>query len=388
MTCRQNIVASCVTAGLALAGPALAGTNDILIGLDSKIVYNAQGQQNVQPGTDKLLVMDISNPAQPRIRASLDLSNSLLGPPTNLEITPNGRLGLLANSVVHTQEGNGWKVQPDDKLFVVDLGAEPPKLLDTVTVGRQPSGLDIAQDGKFALIANRAGKSVSVVAIDGTSVKHVGDVDLGQEAAGVAIAPNGKRAFAVMNLANKVAVLEIDGQKVTYDKANDIPVAFNPYNIDTTPDGKYAIASSTGAGKDNADALTTIEITGPHPHVVGLTTVGVGPEGLVISPDGKWLVTPLLRGSTSKYADYFYTKEGQAVLAAIGADGGITVKDRAPLGAIPEGVAFSPNGQFVYIGNYTDKTVQVFRIASGKLKSQGRPLALPGQPASIRGVAR
>ncbi len=372
----------------ALAHPALAGPNDILIGLDSKIAYTDQGQTNVQPGTDKLLVLDIANPAQPRIRASLDLANSLLGPPTNLQITPDGRLGLVANSVVHAQEGGVWKATPDDKLFVVDLAADPPKLLDTVTVGKQPSGLDIARSGKFALIANRAGKSVSVLSIDGAAVKHLGDIDLGQEAAGVAIAPDGKRAFAVMNVANKVAVLEIDGQKVSYDKSRDIPVAFNPYNIAITPDGKYAVASSTGAGKDNADALTTIGITGPHPHVVALTSVGVGPEGLAISPDGTALVTPLLLGTGAKHADYFYAKEGQAVLAAIDAEGRIAVKDRAALGGLPEGIAFSPDSRFVYIANYIGKTLQIFRIDGGKLDAQGRPMELPGQPASMRGVAR
>ena len=51
-------------------------------------------------------------------------------------------------------------------------------------------------------------------------------------------------------------MLEIDGQKVTYDKAMDIPAAFNPYNIAVTPDGKWAIASATGAGGNNADLLT------------------------------------------------------------------------------------------------------------------------------------
>ena len=115
--------------------------------------------------------------------------NSLLGPPTNLQITPDGRLGLLANSVVHTAEGGNWKISPDDKLFVVDLDATPPKLLDTVTVGKQPSGLAISHDGKLVLIANRAGKSVSVLSIDGTTVKHLTDVDLGQEAAAVAMRP-------------------------------------------------------------------------------------------------------------------------------------------------------------------------------------------------------
>ena len=377
-----------ILAATLVAAPAYAATTDILVGLDSKIAYTDQGQTNVQLGTDKLLVLDVSNSGLPKIRATLDLSNSSLGPPTNLQITPNGHLGLLASSVVHTADGSTWKITPDDKLFVVDLDAKPPKLLDTVTVGKQPSGLAISHDGKLVLIANRAGKSVSVLSIDGATVKHLTDIDLGEAAAAVAIAPDGKRALVVMNLANKVGVLDIDGQTVTYDKTADIPVGANPFNVDIMPDGKFAIVSSTGAGKDNADPLTTIAITGPHPHVTGLTTVGTGPEGMAISPDGKYLVTPLLLGTGGKSADYFYGRHGQAVLAAIAPNGALTVKDRAVLGALPEGIAFSRDSRYVYIGNYSDKSLQVFSIIRNTLQPHGLPITLPGQPASMRGVAR
>jgi len=69
---------------------------------------------------------------------------------------------------------------PDNKLYVIDLTAEPPKLIDTVTVGRQPSGMSISAKGDLALIANRDGKSVSVVSIQGMTVKTVGEVALEQ----------------------------------------------------------------------------------------------------------------------------------------------------------------------------------------------------------------
>lgn len=383
---KNTLLAGAALLVIGWAGTAQAGKQDILIGLDSKIIYGPQGQANVQPGRDQVLVMDVSNPGQPRIRASLDLPNSLLGPPTNLGITPDGKLGLVANSVVHTQDGNGWKVQPDDKLFVIDLDANPPKLAGTVSVGKQPSGLAIARSGNLALVANRAGKSVSVLSIGDAGVKHLGDVDVGEQAAAVAIAPDGKRAFVALNLANKIGVLEIDGQTVKYDKAKDIPAAFNPYNVAVTPDGRYAIASATGGGGANADALTVIEITGPHPHVVDITSVGAGPEGMAISPDGQWLVTPLLLGTSAKHSDWFYTPNGEAVLAALGKDGSIAVKDRQKLGGLPEGVAFSGDGHWVYIGNYSSKDLQVFRIVNGKLEPQGQPLQLPGQPASMRGI--
>lgn len=372
-----------------LAAPALASTTDILIGLDSKIDFGPGGQVNVKPGADAVLVMEISSPAHPKIRASLPPVHSLLGPPTNLQITLDGKLGLVANSVNSVQDGDKWKTMPDDKLYVIDLAASPPKLIDTVTVHKQPSGLlVISHKGDLVLIANRAGKSITALSIQGTSVKVIGEIPTGTEVAGIAITPDGKRAFAVMNLVNKVAVFEIDGQKITYDKAMDIPAGLNPCNIDIMPDGKYAIASATGAGGNNADLLTVIETAGPHPHVVQIATAGTGPEGFAIAPNGKWAVTPLLLGSGAKHADWFYTKGGQAVLLHLEADGQVRSGNRLPLGGLPGGVAFSPDSQYGYVGNYLDKNVQVFRVAGGKLLATGVTLSLPEQPASLRGPAR
>jgi DNA-binding beta-propeller fold protein YncE len=385
MTLRSTALVACLAllAGLA----AHASTNDILIGLDAKITYGPDGQVNGAPGNDAVLVMDVSNPAKPKIRATLPLTNSLLGPPTNLQITPDGKLGLVANSVANVQDGSAWKTVPDDKLFVIDLTANPPKLIDTVTVGKQPSGLSISTKGDLALIANRAGKSVSVVSIQGNTVKAVGEVPLEQEAAAVVITPDGKRAFVAMNLVNKVGVLSIDGTKVTYDKTLDIPSAFNPYNIDITPDGKFAVSSHTGAQGINADAEVSIDASGAHPHVADIMAPGTGAEGFAIAPNGKWAVTPLIEGSGAKPSAWNYTKGGHAALLSVGPGGKLTVVNKAPIGALPEGLAFSPNSDYVYIGNYIDKNMQVFRIAGGKLVPVGT-MALPGQPASMRGPAR
>jgi DNA-binding beta-propeller fold protein YncE len=377
-----------MSCGFLAATPALASTHDILIGLDEKVTYDANGQVNGAPGKDAVLIMDVSNPARPHIRASLPLMNSLLGPPTNLQITPDGKLGLVANSVVMNQDGSGWKIAPDNKLFVIDMNANPPKLADTVTVGMQPSGMAISRNGDLALIANRAGKSVSVLSIQNGAVKSLGDVPMEQEAAAVVISPDGKRAFVCLNLVNKIAVLAIDGQKVTYDKSLDIPSAVNPYNIDITSDGKYVIASNTGAQQNNGDAEVVIEATGAHPHVVDIMSPGNGPEGFAISPNGKWAAVPLLLGSGAKDSDWFKTKRGQLVVMAIGPGGKLTVTGKALLGGLPEAIAYSPNSDYIYVGNYVDKDLQVFRLSNGKPVQVGSDMKLPGQPASMRGPAR
>ena len=56
--------------------------------------------QNLAPGKDAVTIVDIgTDPANPKIVASLPLMNSIFGPPTNLAITPNGQLALVANSM-------------------------------------------------------------------------------------------------------------------------------------------------------------------------------------------------------------------------------------------------------------------------------------------------
>src|SRR5262249_15798077 len=156
----------------------------------------------------------------------------------------------------------------------------------------------------------------------------------------------------------------------------------------------------TGAMGINADAEVSIATSGAHPHVAEIMAPGTGAEGFAISPNGKWAVTPLIEGSGAKPSAWNYTKGGHAALMSVapdgrlgvglmsvGRDGRLVLANKAPLGALPEGVAFSPNSDYVYIGNYIDKNLQIFRISAGRLLTIGT-MELPGQPASMRGPAR
>ena len=68
---------------------------------------------------------------------------------------------------------------PDNKVYVIDLKANPPKHAGTITVGKQPSGLSFNSAGNLALVTNRADKSVSVLSVNGTDVKVIDTIDMG-----------------------------------------------------------------------------------------------------------------------------------------------------------------------------------------------------------------
>jgi DNA-binding beta-propeller fold protein YncE len=60
-------------------------------------------------------------------------------------------------------------------------------------------------------------------------------------------------------------------------------------------------------------------------------------------------------------------------------------KQLPPANGLAQGIAFSPDGQFVYIANGVEQNLVTFRIAGTKLVPEGSPLELPGHPASMRG---
>ena len=144
------------------------------------------------------------------------------------------------------KDGETLKQVPDDKLYVIDLKANPPKLASTVTVGKQPSGVDISRKADMALVALRADNSIGVLSIQGTEVKLVDTVPVGDVVAHAAFTPDGKHAVAVKFPAHKASILDISPEgKFTYNKL-DLPTGQWPYNVAVSPDGKIALTADNG----------------------------------------------------------------------------------------------------------------------------------------------
>jgi len=58
-----------------------------------------------------------------------------------------------------------------------------------------------------------------------------------------------------------------------------------------------------------------------------------------------------------------------------------------PVGGIAEGLAFSPDGRFLYVGIFIEVTVVPYSSAAMRA-FEGGNFSLPGHPASMRGRAR
>jgi DNA-binding beta-propeller fold protein YncE len=381
------IVAVMVSTGL---GSASAQAQLMIIGNDQKPGLDAQRKPTMGgPGKDTLSIVDMSNPAAPRIVATIPLDNTVIGPPTNLAITPSRDIALVANSINAQPKGDTFEPVPDDRLFVIDLTASPPAVSDTLHIGKQPSGMAIAPNGKLALVANRADGTVSVLSIDGKTVKLIGSVSVGTAAdsvSAVAITPDGKRALAAKAGGNAVALLTIDGDKMTYDK-RDLPTGLFPYNVVVSPDGKIALTADNGnhgTSDGNAKSIGVIDLTADPVRVINHVTVGDSPEGLTISPKGTIAVSIEARGSNQPTSSWFYHKGGAVSVLRI--DGTkLTKINEITVGQLPEGAVFSADGSHIYVGNFLDSDLSVLSVQGDTVTDTGKNFKLPGQPASMRG---
>ena len=386
---RSSTLAGCALAAL-MSLTAAAQAQLMIIGNDQKPKIE-NGNNTMQPsGHDTLSIIDMSKPAALRIVATIPMDNTIIGPPTNLAVTPKRDIALVANSVNGVEKDGKWDVVSDDRVFVVDLKSSPPAVIATLHAGKRTSGMAISADGTMALIANRDDGTISVLSISGKDVKVTDTVTVGDpkdSVSAVAITPDGKSALAVKSNVDKIAVLTIDNGKVTYDKKNDLPGNNFPYNVGVVPGGKIALIANTGNGGSSdgsADTVSVVDLETQPFHIIDHITVGDSPEGLAISPRGNLAVTVEARGSNQPKTSWFSHPNGAVSVLRI--DGKkVTRVGEVAVGALPEAVAFSADGSHIYVGNFIESDITVLSVMGDKVRDTGPRFKLPGHPASARG---
>ena len=208
----------------------------MIVGNDEKPGTDAQGKPVINPtGQDTVLIVDLAKPEAPKIVATLQLENSIVGPPVNLAISPNGSIALVADSMTVAEENGVRKLVPTDKVFVIDMQANPPKLVADGDRGQAAFGPIIQPQGRHGA----GGQPRRRHHQHSENRRHQCDADRHHRdqprRPHVVFTPDGKHALALKSPDNKVAVLDVDGDKVTYNKL-DIPTYAFPYNIVVTPE--------------------------------------------------------------------------------------------------------------------------------------------------------
>jgi DNA-binding beta-propeller fold protein YncE len=369
-----------------LAGPifSLTAAAQLAVTANDNKVVNIDGKNtipaNVQP--DTVTIIDLSA-KPPKVIVELKAPTSVVGPPQSVAVSRDESIALVTGAI-KIDPADPKKTTANNQVSVVDLKAKPPAVIATLEAGLAPSGLSINPAGTLALVANRNDGTVSIFTISGKTVTPAGRIDFGNPKSGpshVAFTPDGKRALVSRDGDHRISVLSIEGTKVT-DTKQYMVAGFRPYSIAISPKGDVAALTNQGGGQGDNDAISVIDLKRNPPRIVDTIAVEQIPEGITMSPDGKFVAVVMQNGSNKPKAHPNH--HNGSVLRIFRVNGtDLTPVARAEFGGWGQGVVWSKDGKTLLAQSMLDKALDVFSFNGKALKKTGT-IKVNGGPAGIR----
>ena len=369
-----------VALAAAFAAPASAqiavSANDGKVRLENGVVKTTPNN----PDTVAIIDM-VARP--PKLLHEIEVPTSIVGPPTSVAISPDRSIALVTANM-KLDPADPSKQIPDNRMSIIDLKANPPAVIGTVETGKGPAGVAIGPKGNIALVANREEGTVSVFAIDGKTLTALGKVDFGNPKSGpsgVTITPDGITALVTRDGDNRISVVAIDRDKAEYTKRDMFP-GQRPYGIEISAKGDIAVVANIGAGQGDADTVSVIDMKAKPVRVVDTVTVGQTPEGIAMSPDGKWVAVTVMNGSNKPIASPFYNALGLLKLYKV-VGKKLIYTSQVETGVWTQGIAFTPDSKTLLIQNKEQKELQVLAIRGGKVVDTRQRIAMKNGGAGI-----
>jgi Lactonase, 7-bladed beta-propeller len=393
------VALSMLAAGTAAAQIAVSANDAKVKLVDGKVVV----EKDPQP--DTVSIIDLrANP--PKLLAEIEVPNSVVGPPLNVAVSPREDIALITSNQ-KIDPADPSKTIADDKLTVVELqslrpslvtrvksavgvgknATGTPKVLATLQAGKGAAGVSINKAGTLALVANREEGTVSVFTISGTTVTPAGKVTVGGEKSGpssVIFDPNGKSALVTRDADHRITQLSIDGSKVEVSK-REIAAGLRPYGLDISAKGDVAVVANIGVGGGDADTISLIDLKLEPPRVVATYTVGQTPEGIKLSPDGKFVAVTVMNGSNKPANSPFFNGNGLLqIWTRTGTQ--LTKTAELPIGRWCQGIAWSANGKTLLVQCMVEEEINVIRFSglAGRSLQKVGSIKTKGGPAGIR----
>jgi DNA-binding beta-propeller fold protein YncE len=310
--------------------------------------------------------------------AQIEVSNSALGPPTMLDVSRDGRLAFVVESrkAASGDSRSLSELPVGENLAIIDLSSPmSPKLIGTVYVGEEPTAVAVHPSENMVAVVNRTPRQQVVMLPFNPDGQVSGEPmawplfgldDDGARATCIAWRPQGDAIAVTLPERNEVMFyrfkLAPDGSATLLPWGGPVTVGKYPYSGAFTPDGRFFISTDLQWGADvdgfnvgaPAGQLTSIRIEEGGAHrVVSTAGVGISPEGLAISNDGRLVATSNLLRSFLPDGDLRATREGSLSLLTLSpATGELTLAGEFPINAMPAGITFDSKDQFLAVTQF------------------------------------
>ena len=348
--------------------------------VDGKLIGSDRDRID-KPDTLTVLTLPIRPAATPDATvkvAELPVSNSVVGPPYAMAHSPDGRHAYILETRGSAPKGtqtvpNVFAGLPaKSHVTVVDLADRTaPKVVEKIEVGSHTHTLSLRNDGRMlAVNTTEPGRNIVLrrieadgrigaevaklgIEVDGKPVRRVGRVEWH---------PSGKFLAIGLSFEDEIRfyrVAENDGRIRIEPWGAPVTVGDFPDEGVFTPDGQFYISTDLHWGDkvppnylappSGTFTVVSFDAEDGNHRVTGKASTSISPEGIAISPDGRFVVAANLMQSFMPWDDKRLTMGGSIDLLALDPKtGGLRhIANYTVGGVLPEGVTFDKSGQFV-----------------------------------------
>ena len=229
---------------------------------------------------------------------------------------------------------------------------------------------------------------------DGATLSRTGEAALvglpasGAQPTSVSISPDGSVIGVTVVGANLVAFYEVirgDGAVGLRPFGDPTPVGAFPYTGAFSPSGRHFFTTNLGWDRSQDRYLVTAPNTtvsmvrlapadsdDPVHRVVATAGAGQNGEGIAVSPRGDLVAIGNLRRSFLRESDPAFTLGGTLQLLRVNEDAGTLTSGPEFEGpAAPQGLSFDASGQHLLVTDFEEGVVQVWRV---EREADGPPL--------------
>jgi YVTN family beta-propeller protein len=188
--------------------------------------------------------------------------------PVDVAVLPDGRHALTAN---HTA----------DSVSLIDL--TEGKVLAEQAVGRKPWGIACSRDGTRAAVSNLWSGALTLLEINQSTVKTLGNVKVGPLPRGLVFAADGKSVYLALGGADEVVQLDWDSRKIM----RRWPAPREPRGLALSRDGHTLAAASGRSAQVRLWDVNSGKQVSEKTVIDGFNLFNVG-----FTPDDRELVAP------------------------------------------------------------------------------------------------
>ena len=321
-------------------------------------------------GVDTLSVVRLDKNTALRA-VTLPATNSVTGPPAALAVAPDGRYAIIVETLgPRAREMTKLSELPlGQTLLVVDL-ADPdrPKLVQRLACPAQPETISINAAGSLVAVTfgtRGAGQTTPLMIyrfaggqLSNAVAPAIPGWTLGHELGDAEFSPQDDTLALLDKTAAQVSFVKVAAEGALTRWGNAVSVGAAPFLVRWTPNGRYVLVNPAEAGADFTlrGLVMSIRVAAsrdaggaPEHKVVARALTGVIPEGLAISPDGRWVATSNLERSWSPQGAANRTLFSSLTLLRLDpASGALERVGDFPFdGILPETVLFDNSSQFI-----------------------------------------